>query len=61
MADPGIYKPGARSRRGIIFEVLRLFWCPFTHTLFFCSESIEEYTYFYRCMLITIKFMLSKF
>ena len=32
---------GARSRRGIIFEVLRLFCCPFTHTLCFSSKSTE--------------------
>ena len=32
---------GARSRRGIVFEVWRLFWYPFTHTLCFCSERRE--------------------
>ena len=32
---------GPRSRRGLVFEVWRLFWCPFTHTLCFCSESRE--------------------
>ena len=36
VADPGILEPGgARSRHGIIFEVWRLFVCPFTHTLCF--------------------------
>ena len=29
----------------IVFEVWRLLWCPFTHTLCFCSDSREKNTH----------------
>ena len=56
MADPGVLELGGRrSQRGIIFEVWRLFWCPFSYTLCFCSESREQNTHCKHCMLIIIK------
>ena len=39
-----------------IFEVLRLFWCPFTHTLCYGSKITEYNQHCKHCMLISIKF-----
>ena len=44
--------------RGIIFEVWRLFWCPFTHTLCVVVRVENEvHIGIKHCMLFTLNFM----
>ena len=49
-------KSGARSWRDIIFEVLRLFWCPFTHFITYSMLLQWEYRIIYIFLTLHVDY-----